>query len=197
MCRQTLTPEWRANAVRFILPSVGRLQVPPLRHTQSSPIARQSAIVHCSRPLSDSAANSPSDCGTRPVKSSNRRPFVGRGDCCSSANRRPIERATNRDAVAQARTTEASGTASSVTLPPTTGARGNVDLRLHRQRPAGREVIFPARWTGVVGREEAGNAAAVVRLTQIGGAGDDVVGARRKDRPRDDNAGVSSPISPA
>ena len=37
------------------------------------------------------------------------------------------------------------------------------------------EVIFPARWTCVVDREEPGNAISVVQLAQIGRAGDDVV----------------------
>ena len=59
---------------------------------------------------------------------------------------------------------------------------GKVRLRLHRQRPAGCEVIYPTRWTGVVGREEDGNAIAVVQLAQIGRAGDDVVVRVVKDR---------------
>ena len=67
-------PDGRA----FILPSMGRVHVPSLRHTQSSPTTLQSAIAHCNRPLSDSATNSPSDCGTRPVQSLSRRSFVGR-----------------------------------------------------------------------------------------------------------------------
>ena len=36
-------------------------------------------------------------------------------------------------------------------------------------------MVFPARGTGIVGREETGNAVAVVQLTQISRAGDDVV----------------------
>ena len=52
---------------------------------------------------------------------------------------------------------------------------GQIGARLRRQRPAGCEMVFPARGTGIVGREEAGNAVAVVQLAQIGRAGDDVV----------------------
>lgn len=36
-------------------------------------------------------------------------------------------------------------------------------------------MIFPARWTGVVGRKEAGNPIAVVQFAQIAGTGNDVV----------------------
>src|SRR5579872_2501218 len=36
-------------------------------------------------------------------------------------------------------------------------------------------MVFPAPGTGIVGREETGNAVAVVQLSQIGRTGDDVV----------------------
>ena len=74
---------------------------------------------------------------------------------------------------------------------------GQIGARLRRQRPAGCEMVFPARGTGIVGREESGNAVAVVQLAQIGGAGDDVVVRVIRIARRDGSADARRPTSRA
>ena len=52
---------------------------------------------------------------------------------------------------------------------------GDVGARLRRKRPAGRQMILIARWTGIVGGQKSGCTIAVVQLAQICSTGQDVV----------------------
>jgi hypothetical protein len=148
----------------FILPSVGRVHAPTLRHTQSSSIALEGTIAHCNRPRSESATNSPSDCGTRSI--------TGRTSHAATVarlqgHRRSATRSNARQTGTPRSRTDDGGQRNRIVggiAADNWSEAGKLRLRLQRERPAGREVIFPARCTCVVGREEAWSAVAVVRL---------------------------------
>ena len=124
--------------------------------------------------------NRPSDCGASAIRSSVGLPVEpwperGSDDTGDFAALLP-RAATNSGASVHERTTALTTVPSSIAPPPITGARAgaHVSLCLRWKRSTSREMIFAARWSGIVGSQKAQRTVAIVRLAQIRRTGQDL-----------------------